>query len=572
MLGRITTNRNSVLVTDLQVPQMVSHHSDRNEHPTRHGHHEGGSGGHGGHAAHWHGGHEGMRHRDGQHHDLHNANLLSQHVHELSHHHRLVSAKDTNAEAQTHALHIIDGTGHHGRRGEPTHLDFNPPNFHHSAAAVAGLDRHTLGTSNATGDSNTQPISQHSPLKGLDDPRIEKNPNADKDSEGKTLKDRSPQDVTNLEIRIGHKQGDAPPNYIVDDRGHVKEVRSPNKKLDDNDHSIVVELQPGAGSPARLLETTKQLTDELKKTYPNVEKKSDAQTPNDAPPATPPQPAADAGSTNYHSGSSHAGYDHGGGGTGGGRSYSGGDSGGYHPHLPGGRSSSGGGSGSNSETSFNGQPLSGDRLAQLEALGLNPNDPYDKLMIMLSMSEGGLQSIAWNDAGAGVSVGFYQANQGGDLAALFNEMYKANPDKFRSIFGQYTDQVLNAQTLKGLHFAPDNALGQALVEALKQPEFEKAEITRNRERMHAFAQEAKDKYGVISEEGVALYTYMMNWGPALAQRYFKAAAGVEGQAGKIQAVVEAAQAGGNGEAVKRMNATIARAQSLGLDATDTIPA
>ncbi|HEY9714997.1 MAG TPA: hypothetical protein V6C72_16125, partial [Chroococcales cyanobacterium] len=82
-----------------------------------------------------------------------------------------------------------------------------------------------------------------------------------------------------------------------------------------------------------------------------------------------------------------------------------------------------------------------------------------------------------------------------------------------------------------------------------------------------FAQEAAEKYGVTSPEGVALFSYMMNWGPALAEKYFAAAKGTNDQSAKIQAVLNAASQAGDSDAVGRINATIGRANQLGLSST-----
>jgi hypothetical protein len=164
----------------------------------------------------------------------------------------------------------------------------------------------------------------------------------------------------------------------------------------------------------------------------------------------------------------------------------------------------------------------------------------------------------------------YQANQdGGPLCTLFQAMFKSDPTEFRNIFQENTSAMLDQNQLKGLHFASNNRLGQQLQQAMQVQTFQKAELDLDRQRINGFAADATKNYGVTSAEGIALYCYMMNWGPALAQKYFAAAKGQTDQNAKIQAVMASAQSHGDSDAVTRINTTMARADQLGLDSNQT---
>jgi len=217
------------------------------------------------------------------------------------------------------------------------------------------------------------------------------------------------------------------------------------------------------------------------------------------------------------------------------------------------------------------QPYSSNYSTNInQGLTLDPNNLTDRIVQMLSASEGGLQSVNWNDVGQGISVGPYQANQnGGPLLTLFQAMYAADPGQFQEIFrGSYVN-LLNQNSLSSLHFAQNNQLGQQLQQALTIPTFQQVELNLDRQRVNGFANEAINNYGVTCAEGIALYCYMMNWGPALAQKYFAAARNQTDQNAKIQAVMNAAQSSGDGTAVTRINATLARADQLGLGSNQT---
>lgn len=217
-------------------------------------------------------------------------------------------------------------------------------------------------------------------------------------------------------------------------------------------------------------------------------------------------------------------------------------------------------------------PVEGSALQQLEAIGLNPNNSTDKVVEMMSGMEGGPQSVNWDDSGEGISVGLYQANQHGDLPGLLQAMNQADPNDFNAIFGSYASQLLDPNQVGSLTFTQSNQLGQDLQRALTLPQFQKVELDRARSRVDQFAQAAAQDYGVTSEEGVALFSEMSNWGPAIADKYFQAASGVNGQDAKLQAILQAAQNAGDSQAVAKIQTIESNAQQAGLNDTTTFAA
>lgn len=383
------------------------------------------------------------------------------------------------------------------------------------------------------------------------------------DAQGNPLQSRKPSDVKSIEICFGEQQGDAPPNFVVDSSGQIHEIVDPAKKRDSNDNTIIVDIAPDAttgGFSESQLQNAEALVMNLKGTctdasintlnpgatvsddartnsQPAPEQTQPAQTPQPAPEQTQPaqpQPAPEqpqpqpAPQPAPESTPSTAGL----------------------PPINAGQA--------------------GGNYEAMQSIGLNPNSATDRVALMLSMTEGGPSSINWNDVGDGVSAGFYQANQHGDLPGLLQQMYQADPSKFDSIFGADASKVADPNQSPSLDFANNGnptALGNELQSLFQQNEFQQVELVRDRQRIEQAAQTCKQEYGVTSAEGVALYVYLQNWGPALADQYFAAAKNASGQQQKIDAVSQAAS--GDPDATSRIQAAIQHANDLGLTANET---
>lgn len=171
----------------------------------------------------------------------------------------------------------------------------------------------------------------------------------------------------------------------------------------------------------------------------------------------------------------------------------------------------------------------------------------DKVVALVSGNEGGPTSINWNDNGAGISVGFFQANQkAGKLPELLQRMHEANPERFNQIFGRYANQMLNENFVRRAHFSPRNELGRDMQAALREPDFQRVQVVMLREHVMR-ANEIARNLGIKSTLGVALIADLTNqYGEAGALGFLSQARRRRGEVNKIQAIANAS----NGESFR----------------------
>lgn len=171
----------------------------------------------------------------------------------------------------------------------------------------------------------------------------------------------------------------------------------------------------------------------------------------------------------------------------------------------------------------------------------------DKVVALVSGNEGGPTSINWNDNGAGISVGFFQANQkAGKLPELLQRMHEANPERFNQIFGRQANQMLNENFVRRAHFSPRNELGRHMQAALLEPDFQRVQVVMLREHVMR-ANEIARSLGIKSTLGVALIADLTNqYGEAGALGFLSQARRRRGEVNKIQAIANAS----NGESFR----------------------
>ncbi len=181
----------------------------------------------------------------------------------------------------------------------------------------------------------------------------------------------------------------------------------------------------------------------------------------------------------------------------------------------------------------------------------------DKVVALIGQNEGKANSINWNDNGAGISVGIQQSNQrGGNLPELLQRMHEANPQKFNQIFGANASRMLNENFVRNAHFSPRNDLGRAMVRAVNEPEFQRAQVTLVREHVQRAAEIARG-LGIKSTMGVALVADLTNqFGEGGALKYLRQARGRHSEEAKITAIARASE-GGHAHRRQRFN-SIAR--------------
>jgi hypothetical protein len=148
---------------------------------------------------------------------------------------------------------------------------------------------------------------------------------------------------------------------------------------------------------------------------------------------------------------------------------------------------------------------------------LGTNDAIDRVAHVVSRHEGRPDSINWNDNGAGISAGMFQANQKlGELPELLHRMEKANPQLFAHVLGvEFAEIAKNhPEKIRQVEFTNDtgkapNKLGLQLQEALKQPSFQQVQLEMLRKKI-VHAAKVASSYGIKSERGIALVADLIN--------------------------------------------------------------
>jgi hypothetical protein len=186
-------------------------------------------------------------------------------------------------------------------------------------------------------------------------------------------------------------------------------------------------------------------------------------------------------------------------------------------------------------------PEGGSRRGRRIRLG---GSDVDKVVALIGRNEGRADSINWNDAGSGISVGIQQSNQkSGNLPELLHRMKEADPAKFRQIFGRNADNLMDESFVRRAHFAPGNELGRAMQAAVREPAFQRVQVMMVREHVERAAEIAKG-LGIQSTMGVALVADLTNqFGEGGALKYLRQARGRHGEEAKVAAIARASEGG-----------------------------
>ncbi len=406
-------------------------------------------------------------------------------------------------------------------------------------------------------------ISKKHPLKGLSDPRIEKVPNI---KEASNLETRPAGSVTNIKIELG-KNPKEPPNYVIEANGKIKELRPPNKALNNQDNSIIIQVEPQPDGKLANNQASeiKQLVACVQKDYQNAitsenlaKPIQEALTDNVAPIKMPaPIPVEERGGKIHATEAGGVKQWGGGGGTlgGNGTFFNPGD-------IPNSYQADGGAGTYHAPYDF----------SKVPGGPLDLTNPVDKVAALISSNEGNPTSINWNDNGAGVSVGMFQANQKvGELPMLFQQLADT-PQGYAllvEIFGPKLAAEIKADPnlIRKLDFTPNNELGKDLEKLVQSPIFQGLELKILRQKVETASQVAKT-VGVTSTEGVALVADMINqFGESGASSFIHAATGSSGQEQKITAMVDAVVHGSKYGA--RYVADVKKASKFDLSASQT---
>ncbi|PWT97974.1 MAG: hypothetical protein C5B53_07325 [Candidatus Melainabacteria bacterium] len=184
-----------------------------------------------------------------------------------------------------------------------------------------------------------------------------------------------------------------------------------------------------------------------------------------------------------------------------------------------------------------------------------PQDCYartnaiDRIAQVISRHEGRPDSINWNDNGAGISAGMFQANQKrGELPSLLHRMEKADAHLFAHLLGAGLAKLARNQPekIRQIAFAnhtgtAPNKLGLQLHEALKQPLFQQVQLVMLQEKI-VHAAKVASVYGIRSERGIALVADLINQlgegsGTCGARYYLGFALSRKTEAGKIAQII-----------------------------------
>jgi hypothetical protein len=386
--------------------------------------------------------------------------------------------------------------------------------------------------------------------------------------DGKPLTQRSLEDIKNIKIREGHKDGEPEANFVIDKDGKIKQLRAIDLTSaggSGGGGDVIIEIDDSAGSQARAANASQKSA--LRALVAQIE--SQCLSANRDPEIPPSLLAALDAPANIPApriikrgggGGGTAGWGGGGGSMGGNGSF-------FNPGVPpasfatdnailpssggGGvapmpSSDSGAGVPAPSPAGFDGGASPGGGIQPgfdfSQMGGIDTNNPVDKVVALVSANEGKPNSINWNDNGHGISVGLFQANQkSGELPMLLNKMAEANPQLFNQVFGAQAGNMRNEQFVRSANFSQNNELGRMMQDAVNRPEFQKVQLDMMREKV-AHASQVAGNYGIKSELGVALTADMINQlGEAGAKKHLAAAGGKGHEQDKIRAVVASSE-------------------------------
>jgi hypothetical protein len=422
--------------------------------------------------------------------------------------------------------------GHHTAAPHGIH-EASHAAYDHTGTNVASLNDATSHVHHTGKSADSRIITHDHPLTGLDDERIEKAAGSPKGAKSAPLEHRKPTDVDTVQVRLGHKKDDPPANYVIDNKGHIKEQRDPSTRLNQADKAVTIEVQAGAKLSPEQQEALAGLQKAVKKDYPaskNVQLTPEMQDVMDRTAAGPAIPTIAPKHRGGDVGTPHGPKDWG---------SAAGDRGGNGGRVP-----------SAAEAHARGEqapfsaPVDWSKLPH----GLDRNNQTDRIAALISSNEGKPTSINWNDNGAGVSVGMYQANQRkGELPKLFAD-FANTPDGYEAlveIFGAEMAAKIkaNPEIIRGLNFSPNNQLGKELEQLVQNPAFQQLQLNEVRGKIQE-ATGVAQKHGVTSEAGVALVADVINqFGSAGANRFLAAADGYSDQQQKAQAIAQAVRSG-----------------------------
>ncbi len=141
---------------------------------------------------------------------------------------------------------------------------------------------------------------------------------------------------------------------------------------------------------------------------------------------------------------------------------------------------------------------------------LDKDNFVDRVVLAVSANEGSFTSVNPNDAGYGISIGIRQWNQkAGELPNLFRAWSEKFPTRFREIFNEYSEDLVNENWVRNTDIGGNKCLMDAVRTALADSDFQQEQVNLAR----AFARSGiafGAKFGFKSELGLALVTDIVN--------------------------------------------------------------
>lgn len=355
----------------------------------------------------------------------------------------------------------------------------------------------------------------------LSNPKIDRSQSDGTDQQGHELWERSTDEVNTIQLRQGHKEGDPPANYVIDKDGNVKELIPPDKlSMGAGDDAVVIEydnsaadatIQISAAQRSSALELIGAIKAQAANAHMAPDIPSDLYAMLEPLPVPPPRAVMHGGTA--------------GGAMAGPGAFQPGFSNGNVGGMPGGRSGFAGPSipnraprGSMESSVPQGRAhFNANSPAMTEAIRSIVSNPAVASKIqhvmadVVSKNEGVPTQINWNDNGAGVSVGMFQWNQRrGELPSLMTRMAKESPEAFSKAFGPYASRMASDENfVRRAYIGPNNELGARMQAAMNDPSLQKVQFEMAAEKVAQCAEVGR-KFGLTSEQGVAVFTDMVN--------------------------------------------------------------